>query len=360
MKKIILRLMLVTGVLVSCEQDLDLAPLTEISEASFFTKAKDFEEFANQYYGALGSGFGTMNADQQSDIAVGLGPNAVSSGIHQPSPTSGFWNGSYDNIRATTYLIQVFESLNDAQLKSEAAPFVAEAHFFRAFAYFNLMSAYGGVPLITQTLTLADTDLLYGPRNSREEVMTQILSDLDTAIADLPVQSDYEGGPSDGRITKGAAQAFKARVALFEGTWRKYHGGNVGDLFDQAISAANAVINSNEYEIFDNKTNFGGSAVDNYKYFFILEQAEQTNSAGLTKNNNKEFIIERRYDRGLNAGGGFADQRILSPTQKLASMYLCTDGLPIDVSPLFQGYDLVGDEYINRDPRMAATMMVPF
>jgi len=186
------------------------------------------------------------------------------------------------------------------------------------------------------------------------------LSDLDVAIANLPLQSTYEGGSSDGRITKGGAQAFKARVALFEGTWRKNHGGTVGDLLEQAITASNAVMTSSQYEVFDHKADFAGSAIDNYKYFFILEQAEKTNSAGLTKNDNKEFIIERRYDRGREAGGGISDMRNFSPTEKLASMYLCTDGLPIDKSPLFEGYDLVGDEYINRDARMVGIMAAPF
>ncbi|MDO5979083.1 RagB/SusD family nutrient uptake outer membrane protein [Flavivirga spongiicola] len=359
MKKIILNIIIIASLCFSCERDLDLAPVTEVSETTFFKKASDFEEFANQYYGSL-SGFGTPGLDRQSDIMFGLGTNNISNGSYVTSEESGFWNGSYDRIRQTTFLLQKYDALEDASLKTEAVIYAAEARFFRAYAYFNLVKNYGGVPLITQILNTTDTEILFKARNSREEVITQVLTDLDAAISDLPEQSSYEGGNSDGRITKGAALSFKAKVALFEGTWRKYHGGSVGNLLDQAIAASNAVISSNEYEIFNHTADFGGSAIDNYKYFFILEQANKTNAANLTKNDNKEFIIERRFDRGREVGGGIADPRGFSPTSKLANMYLCTDGLPIDKSPLFQGYDLVGDEYINRDSRMAGIMMVPF
>ena len=121
--------------------------------------------------------------------------------------------------------------------------------FFRAYQYFNLLKRFGGVPLIEKTLTLEDKDLLYGPRDSRATIAAYIKKNLDEAIPELPLESAISADDK-GRISKGAAEAMKARFSLFEGTWRKYHGLQGADAFlDDAISAAKNVINSNEYEL---------------------------------------------------------------------------------------------------------------
>jgi hypothetical protein len=47
------------------------------------------------------------------------------------------------------------------------------------------------------------------------------------------------------------------------------------------------------------------------------------------------------------------------PTKQLADMYLCSDGLPVEKSPLFKGYEKRASEFENRDPRMTQTIMIP-
>lgn len=85
---------------------------------------------------------------------------------------------------------------------------------------------------------MEDKDLLYGPRDSRETIAAFIKKNLDEAIPELPLESAISADDK-GRISKGAAEAMKARFSLFEGTWRKYHGLQGADAFlDDAISAA--------------------------------------------------------------------------------------------------------------------------
>ncbi|PJR05485.1 RagB/SusD family nutrient uptake outer membrane protein, partial [Sinorhizobium meliloti] len=88
---------------------------------------------------------------------------------------------------------------------------VAEAKFLRAYAYSDLITFFGDVPLITEVLTL---DEAYVSRNAKSEVLTQILSDFTDAIAVLPKSYSEVG-----RATKGAALAYKAKILLYNEQW---------------------------------------------------------------------------------------------------------------------------------------------
>ena len=86
-----------------------------------------------------------------------------------------------------------------------------------------------------------DSEELFVARNSREEVINSIFADLDEAIKKLPKESELDKADK-GRVTVGAAQALKARLALYEATWKKYHqineGRSVTELLDIAVSSA--------------------------------------------------------------------------------------------------------------------------
>jgi hypothetical protein len=189
-----------------------------------------------------------------------------------------------------------------------------------------------------------DSPELYTNRANRSEIADLMISDLEMAAANLPLQSELE--TSDiGRITKGAADALRARVALYEGTWQKYHGGdNPGKYFDIAIAATGSVIASGEYSLYT------GKGAQSYRYLFIEEGDDS-----------KECILDRRYQKDIQGQVYPAlIQRIgYLPTKKLADMFLCSDGLPVQQSPVFMGYSTRVTEFENRDPRMTMTMVIP-
>lgn len=339
--------------LMSCEKSLDLAPLDSLSESSYFQSQQDFETFANQFYFNLPD---LGNGDDNSDISMATGFSSLSNGTYAPSETSNTWNSNYQLIWQTSYLIEKVANANST-LKSNVAQYEAEARFFRALAHYNLLKDFGGIPIVNKTLGVGASDILYGPRNSRAEVATFILDELEKAITVLPATSPSE---DKGRISKYAAMALKARVALFEGTWRKYHEGGTGanEMFDKAIDASKKIMDSNLYQLFDRKDVLGE---DSYRYYFLLEGSRQTNPAGLNKSAQTETILARRHERDysssptLNIGQG-----VLSPTRKLVDMFLCKDGLPIQKSPLFLGYNKIESEYQNRDIRMKNFLLSPF
>lgn len=340
--------------LYSCEKRLDLVPETSFSEVTFFKTADQFKLFANQFYSGLPPvGFNTTR-DAYADLLVERNTNTVSDGSYSATPTSDLWQQSYETIRNATYLIGKGDAAT-GDLKAQVAVYVGEAKFFRAMAYFNLLKDFGGVPIIDKVLTLTDDSLLYGPRNTREEVTNYILNDLDSAIKVLPLESGIAASDK-GRVSKGAALAFKARVALFEGTWRKFRNmDGWEDLLDQAIEASGEVMSSGEYALFDRRDVLGD---ESYRYFLILDE-KQANPVSLTKADQKEYIFVSRYDATIRPQPTVDFLHAANPTKKFADMFLCTDGLPIDKSPLFKGKKTITSEYENRDLRMKNIFVIP-
>ena len=325
-----------TFLLAGCKKGLDLIPKDSISDATFWKTAGDFKLAANNLYFSL-EGFNT--SDIQSDIAFDI-PNTVSNGTYQTTENDSRWTDAYIYIRRCNKIIaKAAESSDPSELKR----FVAEAKFFRAYNYWLIYRLFGEVPIITKELDIDDEEL-YTPRASRKETVDFILNDLVEAATDLPERSELSGGDI-GRITKGAANSLKARVALFEGTWGKFRGdGNANEYLDIAIEAATTVMNSNQYSLFK------GKGAQSYRYLFIDEGDDAS-----------EAILDRRYQIQISSqifpttvGEGH-----LLPTKKLADMYLCTDGLPVTRSPLFKGYNQTGSEFEMRDPRMTMTLIIP-
>ncbi|TKG93650.1 RagB/SusD family nutrient uptake outer membrane protein [Puteibacter caeruleilacunae] len=337
--KYILTIFSVALILGSCTKDLDLYPKDQISDGSFWRSSRDFEMAVNAFYGALP---GHQTADNAAETTFGSGPSSLSNGTYLAPDNSGTWNGTYDAIRAINYVLIKAEEFEN---KEEIHRWMGEAHFFRAWQYFGLLREFGGVPILTTILDI-NSEELYAPRNTRDEVSALIISDLQAAIGYLPKQSemaDNEGG----RISKGAAQTLLARVALFEGTRAKFHGGSMAnERLQIAANAAKSVIDSDEYSLFQD---FGTDA--SYRKLF--------NEAG---ENCNEVILSRRYVKDINGTHNhtrWLDQHIYVPTRSLVDSYLCTDGLPIDQSSEFQGYSTMTSEFENRDPRLEQTVRKP-
>ena len=355
MKKIFKILLCLFTVLIfnACEKDLDLKPLDKLTEATFLKSPEDYKLFATQFYESLPSQRSLFDRDMITDLLAGWTQNDISNGSYSAAPSSSLWENSYETIRNASYLIDKAENA-EADLKTQVTNYKGEAQFFRAMAYFNLLRDFGGVPIIDKPLNVSDEEQLYGSRSSREQVVDFILTDLDGAIAVLPAANNISGNDI-GRVSKEAALAFKARVALFEGTWRKFRTQDGNGLLSQAVSAAGQVLNSPSFELFDRRDVLDD---ESYKYFFILDKL-QANKANLTKSANKEYILSKKYDPDIRPGGWLGSNRDPSPTRKYADLFLCTDGLPIGKSPLFQGRSTIESEYANRDLRMKNVLITP-
>src|SRR5438067_10876372 len=189
----------------SCKKSfIDLNPTSQFTDAVYFKQPADFKAYATGIYGQLpGWDFGTM--DNNSDLSANSNGNGYDIG-HGTITTSTSANWDYAGIRSCNILLSKAEAYTGGDINQ----YVGEAYFFRAFAYFNLLKAYGGVPLITKVLDEKSPEL-FAPRNSRYQVMNQILADLNQAIPKLPSEQTIPN-TDKGRISKWAAEAFKTQV----------------------------------------------------------------------------------------------------------------------------------------------------
>lgn len=318
----------------SCAK-LDKYPLTTLSPANFWNTENDLRMALNSLY---------MNdlpdnyMDSQTADTYGTAANTISSGTYLAPNTDGIWINAYTQIRTTNDFLTNYSKaqITDAQKNRYAG----EARFFRAYFYFWLVKRFGDVPYVDKTLDLSSSEL-YGSRTSRDTVVNKMLDDIQFAINNIPQQSAIK---SDiGRITKGAALTLQARVALYYGTYFKFHTEvstnlKYKDLLTLAQTAAKTVIDSKEYSLYKD-----------YRNLFL--------QAG---NDCAEQIMTMRHTSSANTSNGRARSMIydltFNPTKQLADAFLSSDGLPITKSPLFNGYVPYGTEFSNRDPRMALTI----
>ncbi|MVT12247.1 RagB/SusD family nutrient uptake outer membrane protein [Chitinophaga tropicalis] len=314
----------------ACNSQLDLYPKDALSEPTFFKNANDLRIYCNQFYQDLP----TQNSfwsEKNSDNEVPLDADDFLYGSYVVPITGGDWN--WGSIRSCNYFLQRYRRAvaDEATLNRYAA----EARFFRAYYYWEKVKTYGDVPWLTVDLTDTSTTLLYGSKMPHKQVMDSVLADLNFSVANLPETGSEEAG----RLHKNAAYALISRICLWEGTFRKYHGlGDEVPYLEATAAASEAIINSGKYDIYTT-----GKPQTDYYNLFIQEDLS----------NNKEAIMPRLYIQNVythnltrelgESSTGFSKNFVRS--------FLCTDGLPTSLSPLYKGDDSLEAEATNRDPR---------
>lgn len=339
---------------------LDLEPKASLNDNLVWNNVSNYQLFANQFYGwtpdfniAIGD---NVHSDNRSDLVCGSSVNTYSQGTNTIPTSDGNYTNAYKRIYYTNLLLKNAASFADPA--SIAVP-VGEAKFFRAFAYFELLQIFGDAIIVTEPLD-TDSEVLYGVRNNRSEVVDLIVKDLQEAAELLP-----ETSSETGRLNKYIALSMLSRVALYEGTWQKFHTGGMDATGNTALStelltiardAADEVIKSNKYKLFYNEI----LGEQSYRYMFTLEDGAQCNPANLSKADNTEYIFVKRHRNGDKTGYNLTHGMVGNAcyvTRKMANLYLCSDGLPIEKSKVFKGYKGVTDEFQNRDSRMNNTML---
>ncbi len=321
----------------ACDNILEKYPQTDISLSTFWKTESDLQMATNALYNNLMNNH-SETTDLQSDDYFGRSPNNVSSGTHSPSNTDGVWSDAYSTIRKANDII---ENADKAEVTEAVRDrYLAEAKFFRAYQYAELIKRFGDVPLVLQTLDFDSPELTMG-RTARTEIIKVITDDLAWAAEKLPSKQSLTVAET-GRITRGAVMALLSRIGLYEGTLAKYHGtGDSQNLLQTAKNAAATVIAEKEFSLFDD---FIG---------MFKEENEE----------NPETILRRFYKETITGSAprtrGIIIDANIAPTKYLADAFLCTDGLPIEYSDLFGGYNEIASEFKNRDPRMSHTIWEP-
>jgi len=344
---------------------LNLQPQDQLGGDKMWTSVSDYKNFANNFY-TWTTDFssiyndGSPHSDSRSDLLTYQTVNIYSKGTNTVPTSDGNYTSDYNHIRRTNLLLQNAANYSRPEDINE---YVGEAYFFRAYSYFDLLELYGNVLIIKKSIDVTDT-AMNAARNDRSDVADFIIDDLNNAINDLPSNSELTSD-QNGRVCKEAAEALLSRVALYEGTWQKFHNNNLDrakKLLNISANAAKLVIDSKQFYLFGTQGSSEALGDSAQKYMFILED-EKSNPAGLQKSSNHEYILARRHDQTILPIGKNITKEVVNNvqwiTRNFANMYLCSDGLPIDKSPLFHGYNKKVSEFLNRDNRMHYTLLMP-
>ena len=326
-------LFLATIACVSCEEMLDFQPKDRLSPDTYFRTETDCELWTNNYYTVFPSAEGVYS--EPFDVIVRDVLADEISGVRKPMPTDGNWK--WTKLREMNFFLS-----RSSQIEEESVRLRYEGltRFFRAYFYFEKVKRYGDVPWVDKPLSSDDNELYKG-RDSREFVMEKVMEDIDFAIANLPEKQDVY------HVTRWTARALKSRIALFEGTFRKYHGIDGYEKYLQECVTASEPFLNGPYNIYTT-----GSTP--YQDLFTSQNAIGT-----------EIILARAYTSAISGmthdvNGHLTGATMGRPgmTRNAVNMYLMRDGSRYTDQPGYATKTFV-DECKNRDLRMAQTIRTP-
>ena len=347
----------------SCKKDLlELYPIDAASNGTFWNTENDLAVYNNGLYSFTSDndnvpilwGHSTGNNNESilfqdaytDNMASTVGYfAAIRAGTFLvPAAASGqlFGYKGWNFVRAINVGLENYDKAKIPQVNKDK--YIGEARLFRGWFYAEKVQKFGDVPWIERSLNI-DAPELYAPRMSRDSAMDKILADLNFASTKLP--DSWGDGNAPGRINRWGALLVKARVCLFEGTWRKYRGlSNPEKWLTEAAKATKELIDKGPYSLHQT-----GDVNNDYVSF----------QRALTLAGNKEVMYWRKYLTGVlnnNVQASYA-RTTFGSTKSFVEDFLCTDGLPIALSPLYKGDSIIENSFINRDPRLRQCILHP-
>ena len=340
------------ALLTGCDKLLDVTPRTDLTDTNFWKSEADLKGACNRLYEQLSFDGHDTRADDQ----IGKNADATSSGNRNVPAESGDWTDPYKRIFTANNII--IKAANAPLGEATLNKYLAEAHFFRAYHYFDLVCKYGDVPLLLKAVSsTSDPDLKMG-RTPRQTVIEQCYADLEFAAQWLPTRAATQGNANEfdrRRVTRSSALGLMVRIGLHEGTMQKYH--NLGG---EAQWKAHLQKSIDAYNLLKAEGHALYSGENAYQALFFDE-------AGST---NREIIFAKAYGPNGGSGAGYTNHSYsgnsegsFALTRAMVDMYLYADGLPRDKKTLAPetsfnhalGYERDGVTPLagyERDPRL--------
>lgn len=309
------------GLMTSC-MDLNLSPLSMATNENWYANETQVEMSINDLFRA--NVWNTINERWTDDEYKRMEVTPFTSGgiNGQTGDITGMWDNCYRVIGRDNAVIDKLMTMPEGFMsQAKYDQYLGEALFARACMYSRLVTLFGDVPYSDHTIDI-ETAFTMG-RTPKAEVLKKIYADFDVAIDNLPVSTGAVQRP-----TKGAALGMKARIALYNEDW------------STAAECAKACMDLNAYELYpDFGKLFLQSTHNTSEAVFSIPRSITFN---VTLGSRRDWLPRNRT--GYAATG---------PTWDLLAAFLCSDGLPIDESPLFDSHN----PFENRDPRCAETIV---
>ena len=326
MKKILSITSILMAFTFSACVDLNLNPLSEGSSENWYTTKQEIEMSVNDFYRTEffpidGMTWGDDVIERNSTSVVQNGTMTAEDGM-----VATRWQNYYKGIARALRLLNNMENARALGVsEADITQYEGEAYFYLGYAFGMLAFHWGDVILDKVGMTLDEAYSI--GRSPKADVLAYSYECFDKAAERLP--TSY---PGIQRATKGAALAFKARVALRNGD------------YETTATAAKACMDLGVYKLHNNYRDlFTASWSDEWIFFF-----------------RGDVTLKKYYWAAADVlncitrlAGGWGGQK--APSYELLCAYPCIDGKPIDESPLYNPKDF----FENRDPRLAMTI-VPF
>ena len=342
--------------LASCSDFLQRNPIAQIGSEDYFINETSLKTYLN---GFINSYTPNHSAVAEEELAGDVLVSVLSwvdylASDWSPDVESGWSSSDWNPIYNINYFLKHFREV-PGLTEETYNHYEATARFWRAFKYFNFVKKFGAVPFYTEPIDASDTEALYKPRDNREQVMEWILEDLDFACKNLSTSSEWV---DNANINRYIALAFKSRVCLYEGTYRKYHKTDPSTglawkkdeatkYLTEAASAAKELMDIGKYKL----TNSAANVKTQYRALFTSEAVDHGEVIWANEYNaalSRTHFLTWRFASGSYGGRVSADQDLIR-------LYLNLDGTS---HTMVQGEQFV-DEVKNRDYRLAQTWITP-
>lgn len=332
-------LSLVAGVVSSCSDFLNRGSKIVFSDDNFWTSENNVRSYCWEFYNRF-AGFGTGTNgdfyfttfnDDQAASGMNLFPTS-------PQAASTDWEFKY--IRKANLLL----------IRTDIVPMSTEAknhykgvaRFFRAYEYANMIRRFGDVPFISRYLDQNDVEGIYVSRTPRAVVVDSIMNDLQYAAATIRTIDRSKALGDVNVVSKEVVWAYLSRVALYEGTYARY--------FTKDETAA--------VKLLTIARDAAANLVGNSQFSLTPVYHELYGSLDLSKN--PEVILYKAYVSGVMTHSviGYTNSSTMMSglTKDAVDSYLCTDGLPVSLSPLYAGDATIQATLTARDKRLVQSV----
>ena len=326
---------------VSCSKDfLNRGSKVVFSDENFWTSEGNVKSYCWEFYnlfagygtGTNGDFYFTTFTDDQAARSMDLFP------VTAPAANS-HWDYTY--IRKANLLLERVPQME--MLSSEAAAhYLGVARFFRAFEYANLVRHFGDVPYIDEYLDQSNLDAIYAPRMARAAVVDSIMADLQFAAANVRSMARNKSLGDLNMVSQEVVWAYMGRVALYEGTYAKYVSDDqvrASRLLEIAVEASEKIIGSNK---------------------FTLTPVYKDLYSSLDLSGNPEVLLYKSYVSGIltHSVVGYTNSSTMMSglTRDAVDSFLCSDGLPISLSGMYEGNGDISRVLANRDLRLVQSV----
>lgn len=325
----------------SCSKGfLDRGSQVVFSDSNFWTSESNVKSYCWEFYnlftgygtGTNGDFYFTTFTDDQAARSMDLFPTAAPA-------SNAHWDYTY--IRKANLLLERIPQMNS--LTAEAANhYMGVARFFRAFEYANLVRHFGDVPYIDKYLDQSDVEAIYAPRVPRSAVVDSIMADLQYASMNVRTTVRNKSLGDVNMLSQEVVLAYLSRVALYEGSYARYVSGDetrAQMLLQLAAGAAQDIMESGQY-----------SLTPVYRNLY----------SSLDLGGNPEVLLYKSYVSGILTHSviGYTNSSTMMSglSRDAVDSFLCSDGLPVSLSPMYAGDETISQTLSGRDLRLVQSV----